>query len=462
MPRIEKVLETRRGKKCLVVDNYKCREVRKLLSGDVHFRCSNKNCNVNVYVNAACTVITTVTGSHNHEPYTDQDLMREEVKAAVKRKAEEEPHTKPNKLIRTEIRNHTGESILQHSDFKLLRKAAYERRRKNQPRLPTNYDEGVQQIRDMETTRKHSGEKFCFMYGSTPIFTTKSNLRMLYQCQYIFGDGTFSHAPRHFLQLYTIHVYAAGYYAPIVYSFLKRKDFASYVEMWEGIRHVAFQFFNCLPHIQWFSSDFEKAAMDAVTHFYPSCTLVGCNFHLGQSWFRRIHGNRPLRTEYSNEESEVGWWLKAFFGLSYLPPSEVHAGFIDLLNVAPTTDTDFTTYLLNTYVGAHAKFPPHLWAEPPSYSPRTNNAVESFHRHYNGMFYQPHPNIHVVIASILEIQVETDLKINSYNRNEWNPRSGTTVTKINYLMSTYDQYRRGDINRLAYLRKVGYRCQPPQ
>ena len=90
--------------------------------------------------------------------------------------------------------------------------------------------------------------------------------------------------------------------------------------------------------------------------------------------------------------------------------------------------SDFTDYLYRNYVASNTLFPPPLWADEPIHCPRTNNAVESFHSHFNAMFYQAH---HLAIDSILEIQIESDLKITSILTNEVNLRSSTTVDKIN-------------------------------
>ena len=59
-----------------------------------------------------------------------------------------------------------------------------------------------------------------------------------------------------------------------------------------------------------------------------------------------------------------------------------------------------------------------MWASAPSNNnPRTTNGVESFHRNYNSQFYSPHPNIYLVIDTILQIQSESDLKLNSIKKS---------------------------------------------
>ncbi|XP_052127489.1 uncharacterized protein LOC127750289 [Frankliniella occidentalis] len=52
----------------------------------------------------------------------------------------------------------------------------------------------------------------------------------------------------------------------------------------------------------------------------------------------------------------------------------------------------FSDYVLDTYVGDKAKFPPELWSRAPHSDPRTTNSAEGFHRHFNSQFTGSHPN----------------------------------------------------------------------
>lgn len=460
MALIREVLQTRRGKKCFFFESYKFREFRTLVDGTIHFRCTNKSCKVNVYTDSAVTKVLDRVGLHTHAICSEDDQLKDTVRATLKRKAEEEPHTKPNKLVRLEVRQKDDSNKLTHKDFLLFRKSIYNKRRQRYPVLPKTSDEAVQQLEMMKDEVLHKGAQFCYVIQGIPIMTTRDNLSLLFQSEYVFGDGTFENSPRHFEQLYTIHVYMMGYYIPVVFCCLRAKDKSTYVRMWEGVRQLCYTFFHCVPDIQKFYSDFEKAAQLAVLEFYSNCTLVGCNFHLGQSWIRRILGNGLLREAYcAKEKCELGQWLKSFYGLAHLPSAEVLDAFTDLVSVAPITDMTFPDYILKTYVDVDATFPPSMWASEPTTCPRTNNSAESFHSHYNAMFYAK-PHIHTVVNNLLEIQVETDLKINSIRRFQWNARCTTTIDKIKYTQQEYGKYKRGEINRLQYLRRAGHRWQP--
>lgn len=51
----------------------------------------------------------------------------------------------------------------------------------------------------------------------------------------------------------------------------------------------------------------------------PETELRGCQFHLFQSWWRKIQ-DLKLSTYYRNISSEIGQFLKYIFGLSFLTP----------------------------------------------------------------------------------------------------------------------------------------------
>ena len=99
-----------------------------------------------------------------------------------------------------------------------------------------------------------------------------------------------------------------------------------------------------------------------------------CSFHLAQSWFRQIQGDKFLLREYlSKEDTPTGKWLKYFFGLPYLPPEEILDGFIDIMSAAPPGITEnFSRYISENYI-LFARFPPELRARPPSAVPRVTN-----------------------------------------------------------------------------------------
>jgi hypothetical protein len=88
--------------------------------------------------------------------------------------------------------------------------------------------------------------------------------------------------------------------------------------------------------------------------------------------------------------------LKKIFGLSLLPAEEISDRFA--LEFISNLSNDkrveqFCDYLLENIIDANSSFPPPVWSECSASSLRTIKACESFHAHFNALFYSAHHNI---------------------------------------------------------------------
>jgi hypothetical protein len=76
-----------------------------------------------------------------------------------------------------------------------------------------------------------------------------------------------------------------------------------------------------------------------------------------------------LNLNHTGIKSDIGKWLKTFFGLSYLDSSDVADCFaFDILLDAPDDEKamEFVDCILNTYVDDNTKFSRQIWADPGS------------------------------------------------------------------------------------------------
>jgi hypothetical protein len=115
----------------------------------------------------------------------------------------------------------------------------------------------------------------------------------------------------------------------------------------------------------------------------------GWSFHLGQSWWRKIQ-SLGLSNEYKDKESDIGKWLLMTFGLHFVSSDSIEYIFAEvIMSEAPSDSrcTSYADYLTVNYITQESKFPPNLWAEPPSDVRRTTNGVESFHSHFNTVLF---------------------------------------------------------------------------
>jgi hypothetical protein len=232
---ISNVFETRRGKRYFNIENYKYNEFRVLKSGDLLFRCTNRKCTSRVTVNESITRVINTSNEHNHEAHTDQVISREIIRSSLKRKANDDWHILPSKLIRRDLQNMEDISLnVTHTDMKLFRRSIYDIRRKHFPNLPTSTEIAIEQLNEMQNKIQYKGEQFCFMNDDKNIiiFTCKINLEAISNTEHVFGDGTFTYASTFFTQLYTLHIYKNYYYIPLVYCFLCNKQTSTYLMLW--------------------------------------------------------------------------------------------------------------------------------------------------------------------------------------------------------------------------------------
>ena len=99
-----------------------------------------------------------------------------------------------------------------------------------------------------------------------------------------------------------------------------------------------------------------------------------------------------------------------------------------------------------------ARFPPKLWAAKPSdLLIRTTNGAECYHRHLNDqLFYASHPNVFVLIDVLKKLQCETYIKIRGMEAEK--PHREET-----YPVKLETQRRAGDISRLDYIQRLGFK-----
>jgi len=131
-----------------------------------------------------------------------------------------------------------------------------------------------------------------------------------------------------------------------------------------------------------------------------------------------------------------GRWLRGFLALSVLPPDCVSDGFVALISEMPFGEdfSDFADYAL----------------------PNTTNSAEGFHRQFNAQFTGHHPNIYVLIESLLEIQASTYVRMNNVQKGVpapplcWKQEYKTTMT-----YEAYTQLKSGATSMYQFLIYAG-------
>lgn len=178
-------------------------------------------------------------------------------------------------------------------DIISVRKAMYDKRIQSYPLFPSSLNDTIRQLQNMK-----NDNNCCilleenFVHVSTEknlvCLTNKENLEFMMNCSELFADCTFQYALKHFYQLYTIHCYKNGFYIPVVYFFLPNKTKETYHNMWLFLVDLCIKLTLKKLVVTQFRLDFEIGAHKAIREIFPDAKLIGCRFHLGQAWWRKV------------------------------------------------------------------------------------------------------------------------------------------------------------------------------
>jgi len=58
--------------------------------------------------------------------------------------------------------------------------------------------------------------------------------------------------------------------------------------MWTFLKNICFEYLSTRLYIHTLHVDFEKAAHGAAKTMLSGITIIGCKFHLGQAWWRKV------------------------------------------------------------------------------------------------------------------------------------------------------------------------------
>lgn len=121
--------------------------------------------------------ISSTNENHNHESYSEQMLQRQQLSTSVKRKATDNPHDKPSKVL-IQCINDQQTSKLEITDLKYIKRNAYNARRSILPTLPkymNSVHEAVEQL-NIKTSRDENFLLINNVIDNLIIFSCTSNL----------------------------------------------------------------------------------------------------------------------------------------------------------------------------------------------------------------------------------------------------------------------------------------------
>ena len=129
----------------------------------------------------------------------------------------------------------------------------------------------------------HSGQR-----GTMHVFSANTELQALHSSEYLVCDETFEMAPSCSYQVYTIHGFVNGEGLLLVWAILPNKTADTYNELFGVVRSALISTFGDIGQMKFFVTDFECAAIYAISHVFPEVMVKGCSFHFRQALMRRV------------------------------------------------------------------------------------------------------------------------------------------------------------------------------
>lgn len=451
-----KMILSEKGKSLLVWDDYKFREKKVLKSGEKFWTCTVSKCNAKVFTLGSDNIISRKETVHNHENDIKK-LNRQILSVASKRKAVEDITERPSKIIHSVLRENSDTmDALTRKDITYIRNNMYYKRRQVQARLPSNVSDVFDILPTLNLTTIKN-EPFLLAtdnINNIVVFSCYTNLKFLCSSDKVYLDGTFRYCTKHFLQLFTLHIVENGHYIPVAFCLLPNKLRLTYERLFVILKEKCCNA-NLIFVPKIIVADYELAIHKAISAQWPTTKIIGCRFHLGQAWYRKIQ-SLGLAKEYQDEKSATGKWMRYLFGLSFLKPEEVGECFaLDLAEFQPDhmhkAVVNLADYLVKNYIEENSLFPPTIWAEAVVTTENSTNACESFHSRFNSNFYSMHPSLYLFVNVLNNFQTDTYIRINSLKESV-KCNNKIVRRRLNMLTSKMLEYKNGSIKRIDFVK----------
>lgn len=261
---------------------------------------------------------------------------------------------------------------------------------------------------------------------------------------------------------------------PFVYALLSSKSTDQYASVLQAVKSVIENEFliQCdIPNR--FMCDFELSIINACTEIYPDVDVSCCQFHLGQSVYRKVQ-NEGLQEAYNDPDNRtVKQNVHMMLALAYVPVDDVANSFRSIKNQAPRSLQTVLTYFDETYVNGRRavgrraavepRYRPAIWNQYEAAlagDHKTNNISEGWHNRFRLIVGKHHPDLYAALSEIQKEQGDTDIAlaelamgkaVKAAPKRKWL----TLKNRIKHIVSEYEDYRaRNQV--LDYLRTLGY------
>lgn len=213
------------------------------------------------------------------------------------------------------------------------------------------------------------------------------------------------------------------------------------------------------------TTDFEKAAMNSFQTIFPNADIFGCLFHLAQSIWRNLQKSPNLVRLY-NDDVDIRIQAKSLVALAFVPVDDVTEAFEELQVITMNELVPVLQYFESTYIGRIVNgarrrplFPIEQWNVFDRVNgglPRTNNAVEGWHRAFQQSVGCHHPTTYNLISVFRSEQDAVEQNIERLNLGDrriihHKPKYVRIDEQLRVVVADYRNR-----NRIEYLRAISH------
>lgn len=408
----------------LDVNGYKFRSKRvDRKTGIEYYQCVENGCKLSVKLDTKTSKLYNLGRfqsskdypTHNHPNHLSNILtskFRKDIKISIK--------SNLNSTVRS-FYNHTLNQNMENFEhlptFDLVKSGLIKFKNKELPKNPQNLNDlefindqfvflpNNQQFLQINHSINRDERIICF-------FTHKF-LTHLCNSKIIFVDGTFKKTPPLFHQLFIMHFIYEGKVVPAIYCLLSRKSKETYLKLFELIENHS-NMFDLVFNPEELSCDFESGLVSCIREKFPQTVVKGCLFHKNQNIFKHIKSNGLGDIYNTNEFFRTT--IRKLNSLPLLPINLIEQAYVDIKDQLNQFRDhldeirSFLNYYEQTWLNQDALYPRELWNKYRDHK-RTNNDPEGINNKINSMINQDHPNIYVLIKTLMDVQIDYEMQI---------------------------------------------------
>lgn len=388
-------VESKRGAPIMLYKGYKLNKDRQNKDLTTRWRCSSRKCSGSATTNKEMNVVS----ERDHTCVVD--CARNEVEKVLfdcKKRVREEMKPIPTTFERSilKIKDAGLDFVTELPTFSSKKSSLYRMRQKSLgvTKFLSRSELVLPEIliKDFLLIDDGSDDRIL-------VFASTQLTHLLQDCDEFFADGTFKSCSKQFTQLYSIHAdigsnLTTTSIVPVVYALLPDKSANTYKRLFSLIKS---HFPNWTP--KYFKTDFEIAAIEAITNIFPSTIISGCNFHFNQCIWRKVQ-EYGLIKEYKEKE-EVRTHIRLCASLAHIPIYALEDGWLFIMENSPFCEkiTKFNDYFVtqwmdNDNIGK-------IW-NCFGLRHRTTNALEGWHNRLNRYIGKSHPNVCELVQFLKE------------------------------------------------------------